>query len=160
MFAIPSEFWSKLAFSVVSGAIGGTVGALVATYAQRWWETRLLFARSDARDVDGTWDGTFTQEQPKATSEPIVIKITLRSQWWRRVTGTIEYEGTKLHCTGGFFQSRILMLHYWTSKRAVLQHGVATVNLSSDANKLTGLFIGYGPQTEALIHGAISVNRA
>lgn len=158
MFEIHSEFWPKLVFSVVSGAAGGTVGALVATNTQRWWETRLLFARSEAKDVEGTWTGTFTQgQESEATTTEITLNLS--SQWWRRVTGTIDYGTSTIHCSGGFFQHRILMLHYWTSERAVLQHGTITARFSSDAKCLDGLFVGYGPETEKLVNGSITVTR-
>jgi hypothetical protein len=161
-----SELTNIIVKNIVSGAIGGTAGALVALGVRRWWEVRLLFAREASALVAAVWTGTFEQavsQNPPGPAQPRVVvtelTLSLRPRW-PMVVGTISYRGdADLRCSGGFFQDRILMLHYWTEEPTVLQHGVMVLRLVAAGTKLVGHFVGYGPATEGLVTGNVDLTK-
>jgi hypothetical protein len=148
----------KVGTPVLTGLIGASLGALT----RRWWETRVLQGiEHDSTFVACDWHGHFDQEgeDKEGNAWPrtnLVMKLKAR---WKRVSGTISYDKVTLECSGGFYQTRILTLHYWTKQPGRLQSGVFLFRLFGTATELEGHFAGYGPETEGLVHGSVSLQK-
>ena len=142
---------------VLIGILSASSGVGAAFLTRRWWETRLMVVTSEAKFVDSDWSGTFTQGRNRKAEETI-LTASLKAKW-KRVSGTLTYDSEEIRCSGGFFQSRVLTLHYWTSNPGVLQHGSIVVRLSDLSDKLDGYFVGHGPTKEGLIHGSVLLER-
>jgi hypothetical protein len=142
--------------TIISGIASGTLGVLAALLARRWWETRLLIATSDAQFAASAWKGYYSQEVDGVEMK-IPVTADLRAKW-KRVHGNFHADA-EFKCSGGFFENRILTLHYWVTEPGVLRHGTLMMRLHSDAKRLQGFFVGYGSHTEKLVHGTIYMER-
>jgi hypothetical protein len=148
----------RVGLPVLTSFVGVAIGAV----SRRWWETRIFSAVTEADLVAHNWEGTFQQEGKNADGQlwqVVKLKLTLTSRW-KRVSGTIHYGNETLHCSGGFFQNRVLTLHYWSPERGRLQSGMLILHLPGMASKLSGYFAGYGPESDRLVNGSVTVAKA
>jgi hypothetical protein len=146
--------WGALALKIFFGLFFGIAGAISSYLARDWLEALLLGKPGTlAGAVKGTWEGTYSQPGGSKTT----VTFSLAAFFSRIVYGTIKYKNTQLRCVGVFVADRNLTLNYKNKKGSVKQHGNALLELDGTGKKLHGYFVGYGPESNALVRGILDL---
>lgn len=147
------------------GAAASLLTAIVTVALSRWLGDRDLkvLGGSTRSNVEGRWTGHFDQPTP-APGFPGHVDLKAEFQLKRkRVVGAVDFDINgrhfKLDCKGGFYEDRILTLHYRNTESEVRQHGIIMVQLSANGRSLTGKFTGYGSETESIVSGDAKLER-
>jgi hypothetical protein len=147
------EIIERIFIGLAAGAAGGFATFLI----QYWWEVKFFFNKNPAKVAHGKWIGKYIQDTTNGTEAEIIpLEITLGTKL-NVLSGEIKYQDTNLGCSGGFFDPRILTLHYWTKAEGSRQHGVLVLNLDGSGKIFTGYFLGYSPEDSKLIKGSVEI---
>ena len=108
-----------------------------------------------ARALPGNWDGTV--QEAGLSPYKITLNFELRG---KLIKGTGTFETRTIEVTGSFYDDRFLRLDYKNKDPAIIQYGLAILELLPTANKLEGKFLGYGPIAKRLVAGGITLEKA
>lgn len=146
-----------------------SVGSATATVLSRIsGKSGLLIKGQRKKGLPGKWHGTF--HQPVGPyNEPIngVIRLDLRLGI-RKVLGSGSFsaevkpgreEFTDIDVTGGFRGDRFLLLTYENTQVDKNHFGTFLLEYSSNGDKLTGEFLGWGVHEDKPVHGTLSLAR-
>jgi hypothetical protein len=115
----------------------------------------------DASLFNGLWIGTYSQTyHGKERNFNIDLKVTNKN---KKVYAELHecHDHHTLKCSGYVYPPRILAMSYNESdKGKFVRHGVFYVELSTDAAKLTGHFLGYGFRTGVIVYGNVSLSKS
>ena len=117
----------------------------------------------------GEWEGYFSQSSLLSGYPPdIPLKVSLNKFSKKRIEGNASYlrsDGSEvnLYIKGGLYNTRsstrFITIEYQNTIKTVDQYGFAIMELSSNAQKMNGHFLGWGLETEALIQGPIKLTK-
>jgi hypothetical protein len=152
-------------FYAISGLIGTFVVPFIVLYLERRSENRAFINISGDRKLilQGKWVGTYIgiQESTFNNLERKVEANLIINK--KKVTGNaiiINSDGIEpldIKLEGGFRNDRFLMINYSNPDR--LQFGTMILELKSSNDKLIGNFMGYGHNSEKIVHGNINFKK-
>jgi hypothetical protein len=145
------------------------IAPIVTFIVTRSYENRFLQPVSSNRvaALVGSWEGTTHQEcgpGGKPDDAKVSFKLALagkklRGQGIFRTCVGAEEVVITFHLSGGFLHDRFLRFDYNPEASETVQFGSIIVELSNDAKKLTGRYMGYGAFTNALVYGTVCVTK-
>ena len=116
----------------------------------------------------GTWVGESQQDLgPDGKPEMAQLKFVFATKG-KKVIGTGEHSGVlagtpyamHLRIVGGFLHSKFLRLEYDPRDASKLQFGSVLLELGNNADQITGRYLGFGPYTNGMVWGTISLKKA
>lgn len=117
-----------------------------------------------SRALLGMWNGTITPDV--GVGKGIDVPLTLHFHGiGKRIRGLAHYnfpEGThtKLEFNGGFLKDRFVRFDYINPDDRKVQFGYFVGELSSNGDKLTGFYAGYGALSDGLVRGDVNLTRS
>jgi hypothetical protein len=156
--------------TIITAIIGGAsaiIGSVSTVAVKHWLERRqsifknLPPRRRDAISVH--WDGKVYQaEGPEGPPIEFDIELHLNTDG-TEVTGEgfFEWEGksTTLLISGGYIDDYYLKLEYKDADYLILRYGTIFFQISPNARKIVGRFLGYAAEREGLIYGKIEMSK-
>ena len=154
--------------TLLAGLIGGacTMGAPIVTLLIKKQLDQQDLPRVSAERrsaIAGTWTGTVHQDSEENRPEAsfrITMQLTIKG---KLIIGRGDFDNENRHisvtCRGGFLEASYIKIDYRDKNPEVVRYGTAVGNLSAEANRLTGKFLGYGTITEGLVTGHFELHK-
>lgn len=148
------------------GAAGAIAGSVSTTVIKHWLEQKQsIFKKlppSRRGAISGHWNGKVYQaEGPYGPPIEFDIEFHLDTDGTKvEGEGFFEWEGRpiKLLISGGYIDDYYVKLEYKDADYTVLRYGTIFFQISPDAKKLDGKFLGYAAERGGLIYGDTRVS--
>lgn len=152
--------------AVLTAVIGGGFSILTVVVTKLFDAQPFDYvSRKRRRAISGRWEGESQQNSgPSGGPETLPLTMKMEVFWFRIIRGTGEYrlpDGTvsEFKCRGGFLYDRFLRVHYDSVEDSIVQFGSVVMELSSDAKSLTGNFVGFGVDSQKIVHGLLKLQK-
>jgi hypothetical protein len=148
--------------------IGGacTLSAPIVALMVKSWLGRRSFrplAPSRRQAIQGVWRGNTVQEKgPTGEAAEVDLLLTLRAfrnvvkgharVRWKSVEERVALEG-------GFRSDSFLLLTYNSTSAITLNFGTLLLRLSANGDRLHGRMLGFGSESETIVHGCTELQR-
>ena len=149
---------SEILNSII-GAVGIIIGTIGAVIVKTFVENRFLSKVSKNRkgNLQNRWKGQVTQ----ADSDNFEFEMTLQVRR-RKISGTGIIRGVPdklVVLEGGYRNDRFLKMDYHNQNKGIIQFGSFIFELSANNSELNGEFLGFGPNTQKIISGKVSLTK-
>lgn len=149
-------------FLTIFGLVGTFLVPFVVVFVERYLAEKDYkpISAIKNRAVSGQWKGFAMQAGEK---RPISVNFRVKR---RKVLGS----GTIFHANsedaryqivfeGGFKNEFYLSLNYNNIDNEIIQFGVAILRVSANRKKITGESVGFGHESENIVHGIIELEK-
>jgi hypothetical protein len=154
--------------NIITAIIGGActiAGAATTAVIRHWLEQRQSIYKSlpprRREAISGRWVGKVYQaEGPYGPPIEFDMEFDLNTDGTKiEGEGLFEWEGKQitLEISGGYIDDYYLKLEYKDADYKVLRYGTFFFQISPDAQKLGGKFVGYAAEKGGLIYGDIEM---
>ncbi|NOQ27411.1 MAG: hypothetical protein GQ564_18770 [Bacteroidales bacterium] len=152
-------------------AICGIIGTIIAPILAILFQKHLNYGRFNKIDnvrkqaIAGSWNGDFIQDNKfndKQIKGTITGKFSTKGKiinGYMRIENKIHNTNPSFRIKGGFKMARFLVLDFENEKNEIVQFGKMIMEFSAKADKLTGMFISYGAETEDVIKGKVELRK-
>jgi hypothetical protein len=159
----------QLPIPVIAAIISSSVAIIapITTYifTKKWGNRDIQWPDKGRQAIVGTWVGSLIQlVNDQETSIPIEISYSLKG---KVIEGDGEYQRPepiepgriKLKFTGGFTYDRYVKFDYKNTDESIKQFGCYIAYLKPDGRSLIGRYVGYGINTEGILHGQLALTK-
>ena len=161
-------FRNKMNPTIIAAIIAGAVAIvapLIALFAKDYLAQKPLGRVIGRRKaLVGKWKGSLKEEAGIGGS-PLEIEVTVEfTKQGKRILGSamLTRPGSAprhLAFIGGFFHDQFVKLEYTNPDPTIIQFGSYVAKLAADPRILEGRFVGYGPATDAIVHGTATLEK-
>jgi hypothetical protein len=153
-----------MANEIAAALIGG--GAVIVAAALPSIFSNLRFVSLPAsrrKQLEGSWRGT-TQQAAGPDGTPITVDVVADvTVSWRKVSTKTRLKGGGMElqsrARGGFVWGDYLILNYKNVRPSLVNFGTVLLRFHSDGRHLSGGMVGYGANSERIVHGKMSLEK-
>lgn len=142
-------------------ALATIVAAIIPKILENLRYTPLIHKRQN--QLKGSWRGTTTQSYETGDKQIVVeLSIEMRSTWRKvSIDALVKGGGTelKIRANGGFIWGDYLKLDYESKDPAIANFGSMFLRLHANGKSLKGRMIGFGSESEQLVHGLVILEK-
>lgn len=153
---------------VVGVASSIFASATVAVAGMAWARRRFLAPSGRRAALLGRWAGRISQTTGSRGVD-LPLEIEFRAFWkFLKGTATLDYgrisahkrsESADLDFRGSFLSEEFVLFNYSNRNAGVRQFGAFVGRLSPTGLELNGLFCGYGPLSQELVGGQVTLKK-
>jgi len=137
----------------LSAVLATVISPILTLLIKQVLENRNLPSISNTRNLTGNWKGETIQENERK----VIISSSIKSKR-KSIKGTAKIswednQNMELKINGHFLDENYIHINYMPKDTNIKNFGSQILRISSNANKLEGLTIGYGSEQEHIISG-------
>jgi hypothetical protein len=152
---------SSSVITALIAALATIVAAIIPRVLDNLRYAPLVHKRQN--QLKGSWRGTTTQSYETGNKQ-IVVELTIEMRsTWRKVSmdALVKGGGTelKVRADGGFIWGDYIKLDYESKDPAIKNFGSMILHLHANGKSLKGRMIGFGSESEQLVHGSVVLEK-